>query len=242
MGDHHHRHPGPGLFLEHFEDLHPGPEIEFAGRLVGEQDRVARRQGAGDRHALLFPTRQLVREVTHTLRQSHAFEGVDGTVVGVGPTGGIGTELDVLEGRQTREQVERLEDEPDLLAPDRRPFSLACAGHIDAGHPHRPRGRCVERPDHVQQRGLAAARGTKDDHERGVVDMQADPVDRGDLDVADPVALRHIVQIDPRPCVAHPGVDRLGWRLPDHGSTPTVGSAGRIGPLNAIIASRIRSG
>ena len=52
-----------GLLVQQVEDLHAGAEVELAGRLVGQQDRVAGRQRAGDRHPLLLAAGELVREV-----------------------------------------------------------------------------------------------------------------------------------------------------------------------------------
>ena len=45
------------------EDLGAGRVVEVAGRLVGEEQRRARHEGAGDGDALLLAGRQLVRLV-----------------------------------------------------------------------------------------------------------------------------------------------------------------------------------
>ena len=68
--DDQHGHPRSCLFLEHAENLDTRPEVELTGRFVGEQDRVPGRQHAGDRHSLLLAARQLVREVTMTIRET----------------------------------------------------------------------------------------------------------------------------------------------------------------------------
>ena len=59
-----------GLLVEQLEDLHAGAEVELAGRLVGEQDRVAGRERARDRDALLLAAGELVREVPQRARAS----------------------------------------------------------------------------------------------------------------------------------------------------------------------------
>ena len=60
MCDRDHRSARACLFTEQFEDLDSCGEIQFPRRLVGEQDRIAGSQGAGDRHTLLLAAGQLV--------------------------------------------------------------------------------------------------------------------------------------------------------------------------------------
>ena len=64
VGDHHDRLPAlvDGA-AEEREDVGGGVRVEVAGRLVGEHDRRAGRQGAGDRDALLLAAGQLGRAV-----------------------------------------------------------------------------------------------------------------------------------------------------------------------------------
>ena len=49
--------------VEDREDLVGRLAVEVSGRLVGEDERRVGDQGAGDRDALLLPTRQLLRPV-----------------------------------------------------------------------------------------------------------------------------------------------------------------------------------
>ena len=43
--------------FEQLEDHFAGPEIEVAGRLIGEQNGRPAHQGPGEHHPLLFSTR-----------------------------------------------------------------------------------------------------------------------------------------------------------------------------------------
>ena len=55
--------------VEDLHDLLAGPGVEVAGRLVGEDDRRAVDQGAGDGDALALSARELVRLVPHAVRE-----------------------------------------------------------------------------------------------------------------------------------------------------------------------------
>jgi hypothetical protein len=56
---------------QQFDDRHAGRGIEIAGRLVSEDDRRARRNGAGDRHALLLTAGKLGRIMIDPMRQAN---------------------------------------------------------------------------------------------------------------------------------------------------------------------------
>ena len=73
-------------------------------------------------------------------------------------------QLDVLEHRQVADQVEALEDEPDLPVADARALGERQALHRRAVEPVVAHGRRVEQPEDREQRRLAAARGTGDRH------------------------------------------------------------------------------
>ena len=62
------------LLVQELEDLDAGAEVELARRLVGEQDRVAGRERAGDRDPLLLAAGELVREAVQPLAEADAVE------------------------------------------------------------------------------------------------------------------------------------------------------------------------
>ena len=104
------------------EDLLAGARVEVAGRLVGEQDRRIDRQRAGDRDALPLAARQLVGQMLQPVSELHERQQLARALVDLlaRPAAQVQRQADVLEARQRRQQVEELEDEADLVAPDAR--------------------------------------------------------------------------------------------------------------------------
>ena len=90
--------------------------VEVAGRLVGEQHGRPAHEGAGDGDALLLAARKLGRLVPEPVGQADRLdEFLEPTRVELAP-GDRQRQGDVLRRRQGRQEVERLEDEADLVA------------------------------------------------------------------------------------------------------------------------------
>ncbi len=156
--------PFPCLSLEGLEDLNAGLEVQFACWLVGEEDRVASGEGAGYGDALLFATRELVGEVLGAVGKAHFFQ--DGGSVRAGkPPGDIDAEFDVLAGSEPGEEVEALEDEANGGPAEGKEVAPAGGGDVPPADDYGACGGGIEGADDVEERGLAAARGTKHDDE-----------------------------------------------------------------------------
>ena len=95
-----------GLLVEQLEDLHAGAEVELARRLVGEQDRVAGREGPGDRDALLLAARSSWGSARAARRGRPARASSRATPRARRAAADVGAELHVLERGQRREEVE----------------------------------------------------------------------------------------------------------------------------------------
>jgi hypothetical protein len=63
---------------EELQDLPAGDRIQVARRLVCQEDARPSHQGAGDRHALLLPTRELAGTVTLPVGQADPLHGLLG--------------------------------------------------------------------------------------------------------------------------------------------------------------------
>ena len=97
-------------------------------------------------------------------------------------------EHDVLCRREHREQVEELEDEADVLAPQQRQVVVAELGDVLAADRHAARGRAVEPGEDVHQRRLAGARRAHDRGQLAGGDAEIDAAERVDAGFALAVA------------------------------------------------------
>ena len=157
-----HHHDGLALaadrLAEQFEDVGGGLGVQRAGRLVGEDHRGPRDQGAGDGDALLLAAGQFARAALVLAAEADAVEDLaDGGPVRAAPVELL-RQRDVLPDRQRGQQVERLEDEADPLPAQLGELPLVQAGQRlvvdDDGAGRRP----VESGGAVQEGALAGAR------------------------------------------------------------------------------------
>ena len=76
MGDDDQRHPAIAEPFEQLENLVPGPGVEVAGRLIGEQDPGLSDDRAGDRDALALAAGELGWAVAGPLGEADPLERV----------------------------------------------------------------------------------------------------------------------------------------------------------------------
>jgi hypothetical protein len=105
-------------------------------------------------------------------------------------------QLYVLKGRQSRQQVEGLEDEPDFPVPDMRQIVVVHVADETPGDEILSRRRRVERSDHVHQRRLSRARWPHDGDVFAFLDLNADTRNGVDLLVAHDVGFPEIEGTD----------------------------------------------
>ena len=91
--------------------------VEIARRLVRQQQRGIAYNRAGDGDPLLLPAGKLLGQVVHPFFQAHQFERSHHVVAsfpGV-EMGKKQRQFNILKRGEHRDQVERLEDVPDVL-------------------------------------------------------------------------------------------------------------------------------
>jgi len=108
---------------------------------------------------------------------------------------------DVAGDGAPREHRVLLEDVADL---GRHP-----AGHADAVDLHPPGARRDKAAEHVEDGGLAAARGAHDGHELPVEDLERDVLDGGDRPVAVAKCLGEITEHDAGTAGGHGGAPTM---------------------------------
>ena len=125
---------------QQFHDFDAGGRIQVARGLVGQDQGRMRHQRASDRHALLLAARQLRRRVPGPVTEAHVIQRFLGALVALGRRHARidQRQLDVLERRGPRQQVEILEHEADELVAHLAPVRCARA----APRPGRPACSC----------------------------------------------------------------------------------------------------
>ena len=120
-------------------------------------------------------------------------------------------QLDVVERRGARQQVEALEHEPDLLVAHGGQRVLRHRRHVLAVEQVLARRRPVEAADDVHERRLARARRSGDREELAALHFEVDAAQRLHLDLADDVGLDEVLDRDDR---GHGGAASRGPCLP----------------------------
>jgi hypothetical protein len=170
--------------------------VEGTGRLVGEQQRGPVDQRPGHRDPLTFAAGQPARVGAGVLLDAQHLHELHGAIRRFTPSGPgqLGRKLDVVRDGEIVEQIEELEHHADLLAAE--PGQSVLGSLVDPlpGHGHGAFGRLVQARDEVQQRGLAAAGGTRHGKGLTLLDGERERSERGRADGV--VALGHAVQLD----------------------------------------------
>jgi hypothetical protein len=140
----------------------------------------------------------LFRQMLHAVRKADQIErGLDlFAALAPAQTREQQRQLDIFIRRQDRQQIERLENEPDILIPPIGQLRLIQFGDIDALHVALPARRPIDAGEDVQQRGFA---GTGRPHEREKFagsDIERDVIQRGHLNLTLRVKLGEVADAD----------------------------------------------
>src|SRR5262245_3945207 len=194
----------PALDVQLLKDVHhldAGPRVEVAGRLVGEQQHRVGNERARDRDALLLSARHLVRMVIDARTEADRFERGLRQLMALrsfDPAGIKERELDVLERGRSRQEIEPLEDEADLLVPYLGELALRELGHVATVETIGPGGRSVQASKEMHEGRLPRARrsGQRDEFARLHVERHA--AQRANVDLANVIGPREIANGDER--------------------------------------------
>jgi hypothetical protein len=153
MGDDDQRRAAPVQRPEQVGQFRGRRGVQVSRRLVAQQQRGMVDQGPGDRDPLPLAPGQRRGQGVRPVRQADL--GQRGHRRGQpAPPRQVGVDLrqhDVLRGCPVRQQVERLEDEPDAVRAHGRPVPLGRRADIDAVDLERALCRPVEQAKQVQQ-------------------------------------------------------------------------------------------
>ena len=196
VGHQHQRHAAfPGLAEQEVGDLPAGRLVEIAGRLVGDQHQRIGRQRAGNRHALLLAAGQLAGIVGDAVAEPDRLELARGDRERVAMAGEFQRHRDVFQRRHVGDQMEGLEDDADIAAPECGDLVLGLAVERLAGDAHDAGIDPLQAGDHHQQRRLARAGRTDDAGRLATRHLQADAFQHMHQRGAFTQRQRHVVQV-----------------------------------------------
>src|ERR1035437_2773212 len=185
----HHQHGRAQALVQivnQFQNLEAGGGIQITRRLVGQQHRGIHAQRAGARHALPLPTGQSIRKMIETPPELHQRQQFARSSVNflARPAAQMQRRRYIFEARQRRQQIEKLENEADFVAP------YACQVVIAQGRQSRAvdldlaLDRVIQRADQVQHGRFARAGRPDNGHHFAAPDGQVDVLQRGHLPLA----------------------------------------------------------
>jgi hypothetical protein len=197
MCDHHNRPPVCVELVEQVQHAGLVFGVQFAGRLVSEDNARVIRQGAGNRDTLTLATGEPRGTELHALAQPNSREQLGGAGASFQgrDAGRLHRQLDVLDGGQVVEQVEALEDEAERSEPQPGLLGVAQLPEILAVKEDAALGGAVEQTNDLKQRALAGARRSLDRHHLCRADGQRNIVQRDDGRLTDLERPRDVSQL-----------------------------------------------
>src|SRR5439155_7462585 len=119
--------------------------VEIPRRLIGQQQVRVRNDRAGDGHTLLLPSGELPRQVREPVAQSHQLQRYCRMLQALLllQVRQLQRQLDVLDGIQDGNQVERLKDEADVLVAPPGDPSVRQRAQILAQHQNLTTARAI---------------------------------------------------------------------------------------------------
>ena len=156
---HHHRRLAVAVdrVAHQFENLGARLRVEIPGRLVGEDDRRLAHESAPDCDSLLLSSGELRGTMRPAVLEPDLLHQLGNPgLVGL-LTRDRKRQDDVFLGVQHRQQVEELEDEADVLAPQLRQIRVVQIGEACARDRDLSSRRLVQTREDVHQGGLAGA-------------------------------------------------------------------------------------
>ena len=205
--------------------------IERAGRLVGENEVRIVDERPRDRDALLLPPGEFVRVgMVMLLVEPDVQQRGSGALAALGGADRRvhHRQFDVFDGRRARQEVVLLKDEAEFVPAQVGEVVCIERGDVNAVEQVGARGRAVEAPDDVHERGLARARRSHDRGELSRRERKRDAVYRREERLADGEEAAQIARLDRR---RHG--EPAGAGLPGEPSSTTTRSAVPSEPATA---------
>ncbi len=185
------------------EDVHhlpSGPAVERAGWFVGENDRAAVHEGAGDADALLLAAGELTWPMAETFSEAKPLKQFLRALMT-----GILRDADINRGNfdigargELRQQIIALKNEAELISPQRRERRRVERCRLAPADAICPGTWSIESAQNIQQRRLAGAGGAHQRYHVARVDGEINVAQRIDFLVARHITSRDTSKFDER--------------------------------------------
>jgi hypothetical protein len=156
--------------------------VEVARRLVGEQQRRLVDERPRDRDTLLLAAGELIRMMLGPIGEAHRRQRIHRQLASLRRrlhgTRIQQRHLDVLHRRRPRQQIEALEDEPDLRIANVRQLIARQLRDIAPVQHERARRRTIETAEDVHHRRFPRSRRPRDRDKLSRLDLERDPAQR----------------------------------------------------------------
>ena len=183
---------------EQVDHVPAGLAIEIAGRLVGQEQRWLRREGAGDGDTLLLAAGKLRRIMLHSVFQTDRFKSRGGNGERIGAAGQLQRYGDILQRGHRRHEMKGLKDDADAVAAKPRQRIFAQRVEIGAGDRDAAAGHALEPAQHHHQRRFAGARRSDQADRRAGFDGRGNAAQNVDGTRRARQGKTHILQEDQR--------------------------------------------
>ena len=156
--------------------------IEVSRGFIRKHDGGFRDQSTCDRHSLLLTTGQFARAVGRSVAQTDLIQRFERPLSSNRPGNPLIEQghADVLHDVELADQVEGLEDEPDLPSSDRAELLVGEGGHVDPLEGVGPAGGSVEAAEQIHQGGFSGPGCAHDGEILPLRDVEIDPSKRID--------------------------------------------------------------
>ena len=198
MRDHHNGDAEAMVDLpQEVENLHGGRRVKGAGRLVAEQHMRLGGEGAGNGDTLLLPAGKLRRIRFFFFGEADHIQQLPCPLNCLRPlnAGNLERIGDIVKRRALREQVEALEDHPDLL-PRRQQLAPRERQHGPAVHQHIPLGGHFQQIDTSHQGRLPCTGKPDNAEDVPIVYRQVDVLHCREVTLGAVIGLRQISDFD----------------------------------------------
>ena len=160
--------------LEQFQNILRIAPVEISCRLIGQQQSRGMHKSPGNRGALHFASAELVRKMRGAMADARQLHRPVGRFhcCSLGLALQLQGQRNIFSDRQCWQEIEKLKNDPDVLAPVSSPVGLAHRVERLFPHVDLAAGWHIEGPEQVQQSALPAAAFPGDRHERSLFNAQ----------------------------------------------------------------------